>query len=125
MGRVMKVPISMNKPQKEQGSRSIDPDLWVDRYDDYLYAFAQSRFVDRTTAEDIVQETFLSAINSMKNFKRHSSERTWLTSILKRKILDHFRKMQRGKIPNDLGVPQDNAQQFFTNLRWIFIDCIQ
>ena len=99
MRRVMKVPSSMNKPQKEQGSRSIDPELWVDRYEDYLYAFAQSWFVDRTTAEDIVQETFLSALNSIKNFKGHSSERTWLTSILKHKILDHFRKRQRGKIP--------------------------
>lgn len=103
----------MNEPQKEQSARAIDPELWVDRYGDYLYAFAQLRLVDRTTAEDVVQETFLSALNSMKNFRGHSSERTWLTSILKHKILDHFRKKQREKTPHDLGVPQDNVQQFF------------
>lgn len=103
----------MNEPKKEQSARAIDPELWVDRYGDYLYAFAQLRLVDRTTAEDVVQETFLSALNSMKNFRGHSSERTWLTSILKHKILDHFRKKQREKTPHDLGVPQDNVQQFF------------
>jgi len=113
MRRVKKEPINMNEPQKKQHSRAIDPELWVDRYGDYLYAFAQSRLVDRTTAEDVVQETFLSALNSMKNFKGRSSERTWLTSILKHKILDHFRKRQREKTPNDLGVPQDNLQQSF------------
>ena len=113
MIRVKKEPISMNKPQKEQGSRAIDPELWVDRYGDYLYAFAQSRLVDRTRAEDLVQETFLSALNSMKTFKGRSSERTWLTSILKHKILDHFRKRRREKTLEDSGVPQDNLQQFF------------
>jgi len=98
----------MNGPQKEQGSRTIDPELWVDRYGDYLYAFTLSRLVDRTTAEDLVQETFVSALHAMKNFRGHSSERTWLTSIMKHKILDHFRKRQREKTGNDLGVPQDN-----------------
>jgi len=109
----------MNKPKKEQGAHAIDPELWVDRYGDYLYAFAQSRLVERTTAEDIVQETFLSALSSMKNFKGHSSERTWLTSILKHKILDHFRKRRREKTPNDLRVTQDNLQQLFDdNGQW-------
>jgi len=108
-----KEPISMNEVQKEQGSRAIDPELWVDRYGDYLFAFTLSRLVDRTTAEDLVQETFVSALHTVKNFKGHSSEKTWLTSILKHKILDHFRKKQREKSPHDLGVPQDNVQQFF------------
>jgi len=103
----------MNEVQKEQGSRAIDPELWVDRYGDYLFAFTLSRLVDRTTAEDLVQETFVSALHTVKNFKGHSSEKTWLTSILKHKILDHFRKKQREKSPHDLGVPQDNVQQFF------------
>jgi RNA polymerase sigma-70 factor (TIGR02943 family) len=110
---VKKEPISMNAPQKEQDSRAIDPESWVDRYGDYLYAFTLSRLVDRTTAEDLVQETFVSALHTMKNFKGRSSERTWLTSILKHKILDHFRKKQREKSPHDLGVPQDNVQHFF------------
>lgn len=103
----------MNEPQRKQGSRAIDPESWVDQYGDYLYAFTLSRLVDRTTAEDLVQETFVSALHTMKKFKGHSSERTWLTSILKHKILDHFRKKQRDQTTLDSASREDNVQQFF------------
>ena len=33
----------------------------------------------------------------MKNFKGEASERTWLISILKRKIIDHYRKINSKK----------------------------
>jgi RNA polymerase sigma-70 factor (TIGR02943 family) len=43
-------------------------------------------------AEDLVQETFLSAIRGRDTFKGGSTEKTWLVSILKNKIIDHYRK---------------------------------
>jgi len=43
-------------------------------------------------AEDLVQETFLSAIRAKDSFKGESTEKTWLVSILKNKIIDHYRK---------------------------------
>ncbi|GAB4450125.1 MAG: sigma-70 family RNA polymerase sigma factor [Bacteroidales bacterium] len=43
-------------------------------------------------AEDLVQETFLAGLKAMESFKGQSSERTWLFSILKFKIADHYRK---------------------------------
>ena len=48
-------------------------------------------------AQDLVQDTFLAALKSMKNFKGEASERTWLISILKRKIIDHYRKVNSNK----------------------------
>ena len=33
----------------------------------------------------------------MANFKGEASERTWLISILKRKIIDHYRKINSNK----------------------------
>jgi len=39
-----------------------------------------------------VQETLLSAIQSLKSYGGKSTERTWLTGILKHKIIDHYRK---------------------------------
>ena len=36
-----------------------------------------------------------------------------------------FQKKAESEDPNDMGVSQDNAQQFFKNLRCIFIDRIQ
>ena len=45
----------------------------------------------------MVQDTFLAGLKSMKNFKGEASERTWLISILKRKIIDHYRKINSNK----------------------------
>jgi RNA polymerase sigma-70 factor (ECF subfamily) len=46
-------------------------------------------------AEDIVQETFLAALGAHKNFKGHSTLRTWLIAILKNKSVDHIHKKVR------------------------------
>lgn len=64
----------------------------MDTYGDYLYSFALYRVQDDATAQDLVQETLLGALKSKKNFKGQSSEKTWLTSILKYKIIDFIRK---------------------------------
>ncbi len=75
----------------------LDPDKWVDRYADYLFNYTIVRVNDREIANDIVAETFLAGLNSMKNFKGEASERTWLISILKRKIIDHYRRINSNK----------------------------
>jgi RNA polymerase sigma-70 factor (TIGR02943 family) len=50
------------------------------------------RVNDRSKAEDLVQETLLAGLNAADKFQGKSTERTWLTSILKRKIIDIYRK---------------------------------
>jgi RNA polymerase sigma-70 factor, ECF subfamily len=72
-----------------------NPENWVELHGDYLYRFAVSRLRDPKAAEDMLQETFLAAIQSLDRFEGRSSERTWLTGILKHKILDHFRNTAR------------------------------
>ena len=74
------------------GSAKLDSDIWVDEYGDVLFHFAFARVKDRETAEDLVQETFLAAVQSQGRFKGQSSEKTWLFSILKHKVVDHYRK---------------------------------
>ena len=76
-------------------SLPIDPGQWVDEHGDVLYRFALIRLRDGAAAEDLVQETLLSAIQSMSSYSGKSSERTWLTGILKHKIIDHYRKNKR------------------------------
>jgi len=85
----------MNEKQSVLDKQMLDPEAWVDHYGDYLYRFALSRIQDPAVAEDLVQETFLAALNAQKGFKGHSSEKTWLTGILKYKIIDHIRKKSR------------------------------
>lgn len=75
----------------------IDPNKWIDLYSDYLFNYTISRVSDREKAQDLVQDTFLAGLKSMKNFKGEASERTWLISILKRKIIDHYRKINSKK----------------------------
>ena len=72
--------------------QGLDPDRWVEKYSDYLYRFARFRLHDPTAAEDMVQDTFLAALHSKGNFKGTSSEKTWITGIIKHKILDYYRK---------------------------------
>ena len=75
----------------------LDPNQWITRYADYLYNYTIVRVKDRETAEDLVQETFFAGLKSMVNFKGEASERTWLISILKRKIIDYYRKINSAK----------------------------
>jgi len=75
----------------------IDPNKWIDSYSDYLYNYTITRVSDREIAQDLVQDTFFAGLKSMKNFKGEASERTWLVSILKRKIIDHYRKINSNK----------------------------
>ncbi|SDI10435.1 sigma-70 family RNA polymerase sigma factor [Winogradskyella thalassocola] len=76
---------------------TIDPNNWVKLYSDYLFNYTITRVNDREIAQDLISETFLAGLKSMKNFKGEASERTWLISILKRKIIDHYRKINSNK----------------------------
>jgi RNA polymerase sigma-70 factor (ECF subfamily) len=78
-------------------NHQINPNKWIELYSDYLFNYTISRVSDREIAQDLVQDSFLAGLKSMKNFKGEASERTWLISILKRKIIDHYRKINSNK----------------------------
>jgi RNA polymerase sigma-70 factor (TIGR02943 family) len=73
-------------------SNSLEPGRWVILYGDYLYSLAIMKTGNKETAQDLVQETFLSAIKAKDTFNGLSSEKTWLTAILKNKVIDFYRK---------------------------------
>ncbi|HVT86973.1 MAG TPA: sigma-70 family RNA polymerase sigma factor [Chitinophagaceae bacterium] len=66
---------------------------WVELYSDHLYTWAFRKTSDKETAEDLVQETFLVAFQNFEKFEGKSHPKTWLFSILKNKIADHYRKL--------------------------------
>jgi len=73
-----------------------DPSGWeqlVDRYQGRLVAFARERLrgSHQGDAEDLVQDTFLRFLQSLKNFRRDASVETYLFSILRRRIIDVYR----------------------------------
>jgi RNA polymerase sigma-70 factor (TIGR02943 family) len=73
-----------------------DPQRWVANHADYLYNYAISRLNDDESAKDLVQETFLAALLRVDRFEGRSSERTWLTAILKNKLIDVYRRKASG-----------------------------
>lgn len=73
------------------------PEKWADNYADYMFHYTNSRISDYEMVKDLVQETFFAALKAMPNFRGDSNEKTWLISILKRKIIDHYRKKNSSK----------------------------
>lgn len=74
---------------------NIDPTVWVDDHGDYLFRYALVRLRDEVRAEDAVQETLLAALQHLDSYSGRSTERTWLTGILKHKVVDQIRKACR------------------------------
>ena len=61
----------------------------------YLLRYASLQLRDRHAAEDVVQETLLAALEGKAAFGGRASLRTWLTGILKHKIVDAIRRASR------------------------------
>ena len=80
----------------------IEPEQWVSLHGDALFAYARQRIRDRDQALELVQETFLEGLRSQQRFEGRASERTWLISILRHKILDHYRKRSCQNSPTSL-----------------------
>jgi len=91
----------------EQGKHKLKPSSWVENHGDYLFNFAIVRVNDREKAEDLVQETFLAGLKAQDKFQGKSSERTWLISILKRKIIDTYRKKYSSRESSMTAYEQD------------------
>ncbi len=89
--------ITFDCDEKGMTLNKLHPDTWVDSYADYLFNYAISRVSDTEIAKDLVQETFFAGLKSAKNYKGDAAERTWLIAILKRKVIDHYRKINSKK----------------------------
>jgi RNA polymerase sigma factor (sigma-70 family) len=61
----------------------------------YLLRYARLQLRDGHAAEDAVQETLLAALAGEAAFAGRSNLRTWLTGILKHKIIDALRRLAR------------------------------
>ncbi len=92
---------------------TLNPEHWVDEHGDYLYHYALSRLRNPALAEDFVQEALLAGFKALHRFEGRSSERSWLTGILKNKLLDHFRKAGRETTFTDLEFYQADEEAMF------------
>lgn len=78
-----------------QEIRSGNQEGWhqlVDRFQGRLLAFARRQLPQSADADDIVQETFLSFLQTLSKFRESSTLETWLFQILRRRVADFFRR---------------------------------
>ncbi len=96
-------------------NNQLNPHQWVEIHADYLYGYAITRLTDEEQAKDLVQETFLAALEKVNSFEGKSSERTWLTAILRNKIIDVYRKRSSGlkNINSDVKMDGQLQNDFF------------
>jgi RNA polymerase sigma-70 factor (ECF subfamily) len=96
-----------------------DPADWVDAHGDPLFAYAMRHVGDPELAEDLVQETLVAALAARESFSGRSSERTWLTAILKHKIVDHIRRVCRERAnESDRTAPEPTGDLFDSRGIW-------
>lgn len=92
-----------------------NPHDWLAEHGDYLYRFALVRLRDSYLAEEVVQDTLLAAMQG-SGYSGKSSARTWLTGILKHKIIDQFRRQQKEvalEYPDELADDDPGMDEFF------------
>jgi RNA polymerase sigma-70 factor (ECF subfamily) len=100
----------MNQKKPVPESHTLDPEVWVDQHGDYLYRFALARIKDP------------SVLGARKNFESRSAVRTWLTAIIKHKIVDYFRKNSKEQAREDIEAIGEAIDSLFDNTgQWISI----
>jgi RNA polymerase sigma-70 factor (ECF subfamily) len=77
----------------------------------YLLRYASLQLRDAAAAEDAVQEALLAALAGEAGFAGRSNLRTWLTGILKHKIVDAIRRQSREQPASDFKHDGD-AEEF-------------
>lgn len=101
---------------EDTGKQILKPQEWVEQYADYLFSYALHRLNDEEMARDLVQDTFLSALEKVDHFRGESTERTWLTAIIKYKIIDIYRKKAKGLVKKEAPVCENEEEFFDPNL---------
>lgn len=94
-----------------------EPLAWLEEHGDYLFRFAMQRVHNRETAEDLVQDALLSAYKAFDSFEGKAAVKTWLVSILRNKIIDHMRRVNRVQFVSLEGMTDGNtADDSFSRL---------
>jgi RNA polymerase sigma-70 factor (TIGR02943 family) len=91
---------------------------WVYAYSDLLYHYALRRVTDTELCKDLVQDTFLSAWRNKDAFRGQTSSKNWLFLILKRKIIDHYRKASRNETIEAINESHEDHAYFDFDGHW-------
>ena len=89
-----------------------DPEALTQLYEenfDKIYRYVVLKIGDRTEAEDITQQVFLSAVKSISSFKYKGTPfSAWLYRIAHNRIVDYLRKKKRATVQLDETIADKN-----------------
>lgn len=97
-----------------QQIRQGDENAWADlisRYEGRLLAFVERRLQDRSSSEDVVQDTFVGFLNSLTHFDESRELQSYLFTIASYKLTDHLRKTGRHPLQHVSNSPGDPLHQ--------------
>ena len=100
--------------------RSVATDLRaeIEALRPYLLRYASLQLRNAEAAEDAVQEALLAALAAESSFAGRSNLRTWLTGILKHKIVDAIRRSSREQPLEDEAALEDLDALFDPSGHW-------
>ena len=83
------------------GSAGVSRDKFIELYEQYLprvFRYMTYRVSDKCVAEDLTSEVFEKVIDKFSSYKPgKSSISTWLFTIARNTLIDHYRKAERKK----------------------------
>lgn len=104
----------------ETSINKADPSKWVEQYSNLMFQYLISRVNDEDVANDLIQETFLSALKAISGYRGDASEKNWLFSILKNKIIDYYRtKSSKDNLFSMPNLVEMDADYFDEEGHWI------
>ena len=82
------------------------------RYKNGIYSMIYQMIRNREETEDLVQETFIKAFNSLENYNKNYAFSTWLYKIAFNHCIDAIRKKKLKTLPLDKPIKLRNGEVF-------------
>lgn len=100
--------------EKSQNGDSKAFGQLYDQFVDKIYRFILFRVSNKEVAEDLTQTVFLKALENIGNFRKDSQFSSWLYTIARNNVIDHYRGKKPTTFVNDFDniESRDNTQDF-------------
>lgn len=89
-------------------------EIMIRRYNPYLYRVARSYGYDHAEAQDLMQDTFVSAYFSLEKFENRSTFKTWIIRIMLNNCYQKAQKASYRKERTSLETNQDMMKPMFS-----------
>jgi RNA polymerase sigma-70 factor (TIGR02943 family) len=106
----------MSYEQNDTDTSSETLESWVKLYTNTMYTWALYKTSNKESAEDLVQDTFLTAHQQLEKFRGDSNPKTWLLAILNNKISGHYRKKYRNPLQMNTQESESSGSTIFMTM---------